>query len=255
MTYYVYDAQGNYKRSYTLDKVSTLSASSARTVIGDDSRVKDYSKSGICRINAAISISTGFVVDSHTIATAAHCVYDIENAGRPTVTSKRNVSTIRFYKTDGSIALTLNSSDVKEVHIPKLYYDTNRVSPKSLYDYALISVNVDLSDYACFNLGAPLDSLKNMNTTLYCTGFPGDLNNATIPYTGTGTISKMDSQIITHTVDTFQGDSGAPTYIETTYKGKTYDTVIGILSGENSVNYSVRITTDVLHFYKNNPQI
>ena len=62
-----------------LNPVDTLSSTNARAVIGDDTRVVDFSKSGVVKINFTASNGesywgTGFVVDEHTIATAAHCV-------------------------------------------------------------------------------------------------------------------------------------------------------------------------------------
>ena len=75
---------GTYKTKYTLNPVDTLSSTNARAVIGDDTRVVDFSKSGVVKINFTASNGesywgTGFVVDEHTIATAAHCVCEQTN--------------------------------------------------------------------------------------------------------------------------------------------------------------------------------
>ncbi|MDE6019650.1 MAG: hypothetical protein K2H01_01455 [Ruminococcus sp.] len=81
-----------------------------------------------------------------------------------------------------------------------------------------------------------------------------------------------DRNIITN-VDVAAGQSGSPLYTYTEYDNKKYYTVIGIIAyshteciDENGnistsglvtqmVNYGPRITTEILHFYKNNPNI
>ena len=80
---------GTYKTKYTLNPVDTLSSTNARAVIGDDTRVVDFSKSGVVKINFTASNGesywgTGFVVDEHTIATAAHCVCEQTNGKNAT---------------------------------------------------------------------------------------------------------------------------------------------------------------------------
>lgn len=58
------------------------------------------------------------------------------------------------------------------------------------------------------------------------------------------------------------GNSGGPVYVKTEYNGKEYAVVIGITTvatwgGDNIYNGGggVRMTTNLLHFYKNNPNI
>ena len=262
MTYYVYDAQGKYKYTYSLPKVATLLASQSREAFQDDSRVVDFTKSGVCRVSMAGGSGTGFVVDSHTIATAAHIVYDIEYAGRPSETSKRAIGEISFYNANGVNTLTLGPLNVKEVHVPKLFYDNNRVVYRGTYDYALITVNTDLSDYHIFNLGYLRDSVMDWNHALSCTGFPGtvrDDDSGNTMYTAAGRLTSLDSLTMYHNIDTSRGNSGSPMYLTTRYGNKVYYTVIGIHVGsveetvKSDKHRGVRITTDVLHFYKNNP--
>ncbi len=73
-TYKVYNAtNGSYLRSYTLNPLTA--DNNTRSVIGEDERVIDWTKSGVVKIMTSNSyIGTGFVIDAHTIATAAHCV-------------------------------------------------------------------------------------------------------------------------------------------------------------------------------------
>lgn len=72
-------------------------------------------------------------------------------------------------------------------------------------------------------------------------------------YTGVGSILNCDDQRLQYNTDTSGGQSGAPVYIVTTFQNKVYYTVIAIHT--HGGNYGVRMTTDVLHFYYNNPNI
>ena len=53
----------------------------------------------------------------------------------------------------------LSITDAVEVHVPTLYVNGS-YSDYNPYDYALIKVNEDLSDYAIFNLGIMNDNLS-----------------------------------------------------------------------------------------------
>ena len=79
-------------------------------------------------------------------------------------------------------------------------------------------------------------------------------------YSGNGQIYDGNDKIITYTVDTSGGNSGGPVYLTESYKGKTYNTVIGINVAHPNVedpkyNIGTRMTTDLIHFYTNNPNI
>lgn len=80
MYYNIYDSDGYYNGSYSLSASPTLSTSNSRGVIGTDNRVVDFTKSGVVKIITSAGMGTGFVVDSHTIATAAHCAYSKSSA-------------------------------------------------------------------------------------------------------------------------------------------------------------------------------
>lgn len=61
---------------------------------------------------------------------------------------------------------------------------------------------------------------------------------------------------ISYDNDITPGDSGGPLYVAARFEGKIYYTVIGI-NAKSVVrcNRAVRMTNDLLHFYKNNPNI
>lgn len=174
-------------------------------------------------------------------STSVHCIYNTAVGVIP-------VTKIDFYSTNSSDNTPVKIiTDVESIHIRKNYIVIKNLN----YDYALITVEDDLSDYLCFNLGFALDNLKDQETDIYVTGFPGeDFGNM---YTGFGNIVECYDQRLKYNTDTTGGQSGSPVYTITTFQNKVYYTVIAIHT--HSGNYGVRITTDVLHFYYNNPNL
>lgn len=262
LLYYIYDANGNFKSSYFLRKVETLTASNERSVIGNDSRMGSFNK-GICKITFTdkatneSSYGTGFVVDEHTIATAAHCLYS-KSASDSRKSSSIVLDKIVFVDNRNHVELQITSSDIKAAHIPFIY------TTGSGADYALITVNTDLSDRAVFNLGYPMDSMSTSDISVTCTGFPGEKNDINSHYmmAGRGNVEMMSDELLYHSVDTSSGQSGSPLYVTTSYGGNTYYTVIGMQvmkpiddGSAPFLNRATRMTTNVLHFYKNNPNL
>ncbi len=269
-TYKIFNATtGAYIDKYTL--VTDSSNNNPRTIIGNDDRVVDFTKSGVVKImDADDYIGSGFVVGVHTIATASHCVYDIEEK------KPYKISEIRLFDANGNISKTVTPI---ESHVTQKYIEDAQDSVN--YDYGLITVKEDLSDYACFDLGVTLDSAINNNSAISVTGFPRYFNNEYDNPVNTHTLNKMytgngvlenkgnfsgimrglpktfyaDSTLF-YTADSSGGNSGGPAYITTSYKNRVYYTVIGIhnhsLPGMNS---ATRITPDLLHFYMNNPNV
>ena len=253
-TYQVFDVESSYYLyTYALNPLDSVV--NTRSVIGTDDRFEDWSKNGVVKlISTTGGIGSGFVVDDHVIATAAHCVYDYESG-------VQEASRILLF--NGEDSEPVEATPV-EVHVPNDFINAN-IMPGDDYqnvsDYALITVKEDLSDYACFNLGAVLDSFDKNNTNISVTGFPGIVNENDVVntstihnmYTGNGKITSLASEKLYHNADTSGGNSGGPLYITETRSDKTYYTVIGIhVASDNS---ATRITTDQLHFYCNNPYL
>lgn len=251
--YKVYNAQtGSYISSYTL--LANPVKDNSKSVIGTDSRVVDFSKSGVVKLMDATNyIGTGFIVDSHTIATAAHCAYN------------KNITGIRVFNSNGTIALTATPV---QSHIPNTYIQSFiYIDIRRQYDYALITVEEDLSDYACFNLGVAMDGFLTSSKSVSITGFPTEVNGETVNnktknnmYTGTGIIAGGSEYTFDYNVDTIGGNSGGPIYMTTTYNGNVYYTVVGIHTRgkgylSDPYNHGTRITTDLMHFYLNNSNI
>lgn len=248
VSYKVFNAQtGDYLRSYTLN--SLRSENNLRSgVIGTEDRVIDWSKSGVVKIIINNSgFGSGFVVDEHTIATAKHCLYD--NKGL-------KISDIILFNSNGGVSM--HATPV-ESHVPV-----------NNGDYGLITVEEDLSNYMCFNIGTFYDKYSAIGIDISATGFPGNLNNNyNIPvntinshamYTGTGKIVAVDMNIgsvnLDFDADSTPGNSGGPIYMTETRCGKTYYTVIGIVTGMGGdYNCGKCMDTDLLHFLISNENI
>ncbi len=251
--YDVYDAgTGISLGSYNLDSVSTVSSNGVSTynVIGNDTRVVDFTKSGVVKLMTNDGyMGTGFVVDDHTIATAAHCVYN------QSTSSVYEISSIRLFDGDGDIEKTV--TNLQEIHIPRPY---RTFSDSSNYDYALITVGDDLSDYAIFNLGLLMDNYSSSNSAFSITGFPQVVNNTVVNsntqdtmYTGTGSFYSATDYKIFYNNDTSGGNSGGPVYITTSFNNNVYYSVVGIHTTGGTSNGATRVTTNLLQFFKNNP--
>lgn len=235
-SYKVYHAAtGHYLREYTLAPLNT--SDNFRAVIGTDERVIDWTKSGVVKIMSdSYYLGSGFVVDEHTIATAAHCVYN------------ESISEILLFDTSGNIEKNI---------IPMEYHIPTRYVANSQFDYALITVKEDLSEYICFELGVPLDSFVNgeTNATVSVTGFPQEYNDHTnhMKYSGNGKIcsgGSGENGLLYYNADTSGGNSGGPVYITESLNGKTYHTVVAVHT--TGGNHGVCMTTDLIHFYKAN---
>ncbi|MDE6020046.1 MAG: trypsin-like peptidase domain-containing protein [Ruminococcus sp.] len=260
-SYKVYNATtGSYIKSYTLAPNAVEDKS--RGVIDTDDRIVDFGKNGVIKIIRNDGCTgTGFVVDAHTIATAAHCVATKPDKNA-TYYNTASISKILIFKPDGTIEQTITNP--KQYHIPNNFASTPGTTNR--YDYALITVEQDLSAYANFNLGIMLDSFQAKHKLISVTGFPGEVNGQTVNdgdnhvmYTGNGYVvdNKYDADLqFCYDCDVSGGNSGGPVYISSAYDGKAYYTVIGIVTAEHvERNIATRITTDLLHFYKNNPNI
>lgn len=253
--YYVYDAKTAEKIDEYLLSPLPYSLNTRSGIVGNDERVIDWTKSGVVKIiDSSPYSSSGFVVSDHVIATAAHCVYN------------NKINEILLFDNNGKV--TLHATPV-EYHIP-----SNYLGPVAFtYDYALISVKEDLSDYACFDLGVTLDSFPDTGSTISVTGFPYEImkngkriivNTDTqhMMYTGNGTVKRTDdlpnqfynvSDLIYYDCDISMGNSGGPAYITESLNGKTYYTVIAINAhSKGDENNGVRINTNLINFYKAN---
>lgn len=208
---------------------------------------------------------TGFIVGEHIIATNAHCIY---NATNDTFGTNGYVTAFEF---PNGTPVPHNLT-VVSLHVPVDYREkqgNGTYAGNGDFDYGLIEVQEDLSNYGCFNLGLPLDALptESNNGTgngkaVTVSGFPQAVINTPdgyrySPVQSTGNVYSMSTYRINHTADTLNGSSGSPIYTTTSYWGVSYDTVIGIHNAavNGTYNGGVRITQPLLTFYCSNPYV
>ncbi len=250
--YCVFNTNGTQTTTYWLYKNDapeiTSSSTSTCSIIDSgvsDTRVPENGLKGVVRLTSSAGTGTGFIVDDHTILTAGHCLYDEDN--------HKGVSNlqIHFYDDynveDTSVTATPISYQIPYGYVRNYDSDTtNNLGSSSNYDYALITVEEDLSEYINFNVGVLRDDVTSIqpDMRLYVTGF-GSSNDKEInsnKSTGVGSITSIGNYMIGHNVDTKAGDSGAPIYTYINNK----KIVVGIHA--YSGNSAIRFTTDVLQF-------
>lgn len=263
------------KSSYTLNPATSTSTSSVNTysIIGQDDRyvAKGAENSGIVKLSSG---GTGFVVGDHVIATAAHCVYDMYN-----LKWVEDLS-ILTYNNSGNLISGFELTPV-EAHIPDKFYENwiydTGTHPE--YDYALITVEEDLSDRVHFSLGTSynVDSSLSSNAPVYVTGCPGEVggvsNSGDKLYSAEGNIigynvntDKLpfdyEDSLLTYDVDISGGDSGAPLYTITqnVINGSvsyTYTALAINAYGGGTHNFGPVVSKYLLQFYNEdvNPNI
>lgn len=199
---------------------------------------------------------TGFIIDDHHIATAAHCVYDKD-------TARWYSYRIKLYDENGVITNTELTR--VEAHCPVDYVEQYSTGA---YDYALITVEEDLSnlaDYDCtyFALGTAYNATTSAfaNVPVYVTGSPYDLigENPIRLYSAQGNVIDKPSNynVLCHDISVSGGDSGAPVYTITKNGNKYTYTVIGIHNGlfDDGSKRASMITNYHLQFYYNNSNV
>lgn len=238
---------------YTLPTLTTIeNTASTYSVIGDDTRERDYDETVV-----SITGGTGFIIGAHTIATAGHCIY----SGNKYENKFKDNIKIRIINENDQIVEELTP---KFFNIPYNFYEmydgtTESYQKACNYDYGMIEVAEDLSEYGCFSLGIAMDNIVtgNPNLEVCVSGFPASALGTSADgkrFLGKGNITDINDKCIFYNADMSNGMSGGPVY--STYTSSynlTYDTVIGINIASSDNNIGIRITPLILQFYLNNP--
>lgn len=250
--------QGKYLASYTLTPNNmSLDADTAqsRGIIDDeDNRTVAHGAEN----EAIVAIGdngTGFIVGDHTIATAASRVF--ENG------QIKNGLVIRRYDRTGKMVGT--PLTISEIHLPMSYF-----FPGSAEDYALISVEDDLSGYIHFDIGNSYGMTVHEagNIPLHVTGRPRwtgtdplNPNSSESLYTDNGSVYGFNNlSFLDFTIDATIGQEGSPVYTITreAYGGEFYYTytALSLYAMEvNGYNRGPMMNKHHLMFYGNNPYV
>ena len=247
--YNVYDGKSHkFLNSYSIAAPSTLRNSSSskqessktdRTCWFNDLNAPETDNNvlGIILINGG----TGFVVDSHTILTAAHCISNrSKNQNGDLDIGDMTVNIKRYRDKNGKVVTGEKKISAKYVHLPEKYISTDIWWQ---YDYAMVTVEEDLSQYFSkddfFSLAMVDNSVMKANPDVYVTGYSPEI------VTARGKIRNVFDMTIDYDAQGRGGTSGGPVYIKT----KTHKNVIGI---NTHGNYGNRVNPEMVSFVLNN---
>ncbi len=251
--YTKYNCSTGSTSSYLLDLPASLTSSSNQLRSGSiDDRILDSGANAQCIVYLSYKKSngnyyrgSGFIVDDHIIATCAHCLYD--------GTAFNTDFKVKVYNEAGTSNIATYSAS--ELHIPSNYYSNQAAN----YDYGLIYVDEDLSDYGTMALSLPTDNYKYTGQTVYASGFPAEVNGnyTTSRYYGAGVVTTTtNSYKIYYTCYISGGDSGGPVFIDYTLGSDHFRSAVGInTNSTGTIHYGNRITLPLLRFYYNNANI
>lgn len=248
---------GSYFLTPNVESINSKSGISPRKPVGTDDRIPANGlneNTGIVHLGGG----TGFIVGDHVIATVAHCVYKIGKLEDKNDDELVGGYSIETYGTNGK--LTGEKLTPVEIHVSEDYISTG----KFYFDYALITVKEDLSDYFHFNLGTAYETKpdKFQNIPIYVTGYAQYVKNEHNVdhdlFTDEGRVTKYDSLALCYNTDTSSGDSGAPVYTITRSKTgsrKEVDTATVLAIHSGGASQGSLITNYHLQFYRENPNI
>lgn len=268
-TYYRHNCKSTdlaSRDSYTLAAPAFYGANSVLEYEDTDinlmAEIRDQENTNVVQLELNGYVGSGFIVGSHIIATAAHCVYNkSENK------FVNNVK-VNIYNKDGIVNASnlVHTSSAKELHVPQEYVNRND-SSRDNYDYALIYVEDDLSEYGIWSMGIPIDEFMESNKQLITIGFTDLGGNTYSRYYSTGNvIAPADwgyepdniPYRIHSTSTSYGGKSGGILYYKSDYNSTLAKSAVGVNTGSKpSTHYSWanRITPTLLQFYKQNTQI
>ncbi len=250
--------EGKYLSNYTLTPNNmSIDADTTQTrelINNDDNRTVAHGAE-----NAAIvaigTVGTGFIVGDHTIATAASCVYE---GGQ----IKKDLFVYRHDTTGNIVGIPMS---ISEIHVPASYSTKG-----SQYDYALITVDQDLSNLPHFDIGNAYSFTASEagSIPLHVTGQPywtgdalDDDNPTGVLYTHNGSVhDNSNGSMFFFNMDATNGQEGAPVYTITreAYNGEFYYTYTALslyTDTGNGYNRGPRMTKHHLMFYGNNPYV
>ncbi|MDE5582227.1 MAG: trypsin-like peptidase domain-containing protein [Ruminococcus sp.] len=224
------------------------------------SDIIDTENTNVVQLDLGSGIGSGFIVGSHVIATAAHCVYD----------NNKFVDNIKvnIYNTKGKVSPSnlIHTSTAKELHVPVEYVSSDQAIAKENFDYALIYVEDDLSNYGVWSLGVLSDSFMNSERWLTASGFR-TLDNIYARYYSEGSVIAPDTwgEGEAHNLpiyrlyaksQSYRGKSGGIMYYKSDFNNESVKSAVGVITGnhpDTDYSWAVRMNPNLIWFYKQNP--
>jgi hypothetical protein len=284
-TYEVYEADNFYlNRTYkkcNLTSTGTIDTNSietynicwdcpclsSNTSKSDQRSVTDYVlnpviPSSIQGVVKLTNSGSGFIIDEHTIATAAHCIYNTNSNSFVPVQ-------IQIYDSNMNLITTITPTSL---HVPYEFSDHNSIpgaQPVSNYDYGLITVSdsIDLTTYGLFSLGVSTYGLMSTQKAVtdcayvqYGNSFNLYQTQGNLVYWPQDMMSGNEYPFVfSFNISTMNNCSGAPLYTtinDMSTSNATPKTVLGIVTG-GAYDYGlgIRIMPTVLRFFYQNPKI
>lgn len=255
ITYMKYTYSTKKFTEYTLPELSVIynDGLNSRAVYLPDDRENSPLEQQLVQIGGG----TGFIIGDHEIMTAAHVVTDLE-------TKKIDKPSVKIAKSNPLNPNTAVNLNPLTVSFPKAAYDELDGN-----DYAIITVQEDLTQYGSVFLGLGTDNNSLKENNIYILGYKGNYQKIS-----SGKIEKIEDDVYTTSAHVYPQTSGGPLYCQYKFgvqgstdpneKVQTYKTVIGITSKtfgyvdqNTGVWYSgssiiTRITPEILQFaYEN----
>lgn len=238
-------------QTYTLPEISTVNyantlSRNAMTIVFTDTR-EPYYDSAVVAVNGYdnslsepnanyLIPATGFIIGDHEIMTAAHCIYNSEFREYHIDSANVIIPDTTPY-TNNSLSL-----EVVSAHVPQDYIDlVNEPTQQGIQDldYAILTVEEDLSNYGCYLLGMGTDSIKQKNVPIHSLGYAG--RELKISH---GSVINFNNVSYDFNILSDGGSSGGPIYVESMfgvpgtsnedYQVRTYRTAISIVSNGNN---------------------
>ena len=226
----------------------------------------DYGNTNVVKLEMSDgSAGSGFVIDEHTIATAAHCVYGSNFVSGVTVN-------IYNQNAEAIPSNLIASFEADSYHVPDLFIESP-VLTKDNYDYALIHVANDLSgnnllDYVSpWEFGiASTEFSEDETGVITSSGFT--VHGTCKRYYSTGNV--VDFSVLPNEEHnnpnlriasfgaSYPGKSGGAIYYDSSYQSASYRSIVGIVVSSNGSTigtWGTRFNPTLIRFYKQNTNI
>lgn len=212
-------------------------------VIGADDRVAISPTTGlpwrmICALrircaDGASLVGTGWFIGPRTVMTAGHCVYVHEHGGWPT--------RVEVIPGLNGVQRPFGSATGTRFRAPGGWIN----SQDSDFDYGAIILDQDVGQRVGFFGFGVLSDAQTRASDLNISGYPADREGASKQFFHARTVINVTAKRLVYDIDTFGGQSGSPTWLNT---GPNQRIAVGIhTTGSFRSNSGTRINRAVFN--------